>query len=92
VNLTDVLHLKQDAEEKIRDKFGRRSPKALILLTRLFEHPSVSIKETQEICSLSKKAARDMIDTFVEYGILKEITGNTRNRIFSFQPYVNLFK
>jgi Uncharacterized conserved protein len=90
--LTAVLKLKEGAEEKIRNNFGRRSPKALILLTRLFEYPSVTVKEAQEICSLSKKTAGYLIDEFVGNGILKEITGNTRNRIFSFQAYISLFQ
>lgn len=89
--LAHVLMLKKEMEELITAKTGRRSASALILLTKLFETPAVSIKEVQTICGLSKKAAGDLVDAFVEHEILSEITGNTRNRIFLFEWYVELF-
>ncbi|HTK25204.1 MAG TPA: Fic family protein [Pyrinomonadaceae bacterium] len=90
--LAAVLQLKKDVEEKIRGNFGRRGPSALLLLTNLFENPFVTVKETSEICGVGKMAAGHLIDQFVEHEILKEITGNTRHRIFSFQPYIDLFR
>ena len=40
---------------------------------------------------LSKKAANDLVQVFVEKGILTEITGQQRNRLFGFHEYVRLF-
>ena len=77
-------------EDTITAKMGRREASA-VLLTQLFETPAVSIKQVQAICGLSKKAAGDLVDVFVENEILGEITGNTRNRIFLFDGTSNSF-
>lgn len=89
--LGQVLRLKKDMEDLISATMGRRGVTALLLLTRLFETPAVTVKEVQVICGLSKKAAGDLTNAFVENGILAEVTGNTRNRIFLFERYVGLF-
>ena len=36
--------------------------------------------------------AAALIDDFVKLGILKEFTGQKRNRLFIFEEYVRLFK
>jgi len=89
--LNHVLMLKKEMEDLITAKMGRRGASALILLTQLFETPAVTVKEVQAICGLSKKAAGHLVDKFVENEILGEVTGNTRNRIFLFEWYVELF-
>ena len=90
--LGQVLRLKKDMEDLIAAKMGRRGASALILLTQLFETPFVTVKQVQGICGLSKKAAGDLVNAFVENEILGEVTGNTRNRIFMFEGYVELFR
>lgn len=42
-------------------------------------------------CNLSKKAAGELIEQFKKEGILKEQTGFSRNRIFTFSAYMDLF-
>ena len=39
----------------------------------------------------SYKAANDLVLDFVNEGILKEMTGRSRNRVFVFEQYLNLF-
>lgn len=89
--LTNILELKRETETKIVTKLGRRGTKGLVLLNELFRHPLVSIKDVETISSLSKKSAGNLVDAFVDNAILKEVTGNTRNRIFMFGPYLDLF-
>jgi hypothetical protein len=40
---------------------------------------------------LLEKAANDLVSAFVAAGILKEMTGKNRNRLFVFNEYVKLF-
>lgn len=89
--LSKVIKLKQTLESNIHDNWGRRSRSAMQLLNHLFTHPVITIKATQEVCNLSKKAAGDLIGTFEKAGILDEQTGKTRNRIFIFTSYLELF-
>jgi Fic family protein len=89
--LSKIIGLKQKIESNIRENFGRRSPNALKLLNELFLHPVITIKEAMQKCNLSKKTSGDLIEQFEREGILKEQTGFSRNRIFTFNDYLELF-
>jgi Fic family protein len=89
--LTNIMLLKADMEKTIHKDFGRRSASAIELMNALFKEPFVSVKQVEEICGLSKKAAGSLVGAFVEQHWLDEVTGLSRNRIFSFKPYLDLF-
>jgi len=90
--LSQIIELKQNVENNIHENWGKRTRSALQLLNQLFAHPVTSVKQTMEICNLSKKAAGDLIGSFEVANILIEQTGQSRNRIFTFVPYLNLFE
>lgn len=89
--LANVILLKTDTEKQIQSELGKRIKSGLLLHNYLLHQPLVSIKEVQEVCKLSPKAAGDLVDIFVEKKILKEFTGGVRNRIFIYEKYLNLF-
>jgi Fic family protein len=89
--LSRITSLKNDIETEITQNLGKRSHNAFILLNALFKNPAVTKKDAQEICNLSKKAANDLVNIFNEQGYLREITGNQRNQVFLFDPYIKLF-
>jgi Fic family protein len=90
--LTKVLELKQATEDKITSTMGRRATNGLVLLNTLFAHPFVAVKNVEEITGLSKKAANDLVQAFVANGVMEEMTGNSRNRLFVFNQYLDLFE
>jgi len=57
----------------------------------LFVNPATDVNKLIVIYNLSKKAANYLVADFVNAWILKEMTGQNRNRIFVFDKYVNLF-
>lgn len=89
--LSEIIELKKRLESEIHKSWGRRTQSALMLLNHLFTVPIVTIKDTERICSLSKKAAGDLIDSFEKHNILHELTGQSRNRVFIFNAYLDLF-
>lgn len=89
--LSKIILLKQEIESKIQEGWGRRSPNGTKLLNHLFIHPVINVKEAMQVCKLSKKTAGDLIEKFEKEGILKEQTGFSRNRIFTFSNYLELF-
>ncbi len=89
--LSNVLKLKSKQEEKINETFGRRSNSAIVLLNHLFKHPIVNVHEVQKVTKLSYKAANDLVNDFLKAKMLKEMTGQSRNRLFSFHEYLKLF-
>jgi len=90
--LSEILKLKERLENNLRDVAGRRTHSALTLLSHLFKGPVINVKHVEGICNLSTKAANDLVSLFVRQGILKEVSGKTRYRLFVFESYLNLFK
>jgi Fic family protein len=88
--LKDIFLLKEKIESEIYH-WRRRYNHAHQLLKFLFQNPVVKIKDVQRVTNLSKKAAGDLVNAFEEKNYISEITGNTRNKIFLFKPYTELF-
>src|SRR3989344_1448126 len=70
---------------------GKSSEKGMTLLNALYRTPIVRVKNVEKIVSLSNPNALSLVDKFVKLGILQELTGQKRNRIFSYKDYVSLF-
>jgi hypothetical protein len=60
-------------------------------LERLYQHPIVSVKHVQGWVRTTYPAANDLVARMVTSGILREYTGQARNRRFSYQSYIDLF-
>jgi len=89
--LSGVLQLKVDLERKIINDFGRKVTQATVLLHHLFKQPIVTVKDVETLTGLSFKAANDLVANFVTAEILKEMTGQSRNRLFVFHDYIHRF-
>ena len=89
--LSNIISLKAEHERIIQTQFGKRLKTGLLLHNYLLQQPLVTAKDVQQVCSLSKKAAGDLINGFIEKQMLQEYTGQTRNRIFAYEPYLDLF-
>lgn len=89
--LSNILELKAGIENKIATDFGKKGMNANLLLQYLFIKPVIHVKQVQEHLGISYKAANQLVSDFVEADILKEVTGNSRNRVFSFTGYIKLF-
>ncbi|GIW56284.1 MAG: hypothetical protein KatS3mg082_2688 [Nitrospiraceae bacterium] len=50
------------------------------------------VKKVQTITKTEFPAANQLVQRLVEFGVLKEITGQARNRQFRFVEYVRLFE
>jgi Fic family protein len=70
---------------------GRRAENARILLLHLYQRPVVSGKEVAQILGVTPRAANGLVSQFVDLGILEEVTGFQRNRLYSFRRYIRLF-
>jgi len=90
--LKSIVDLKADIEENKIPGFGKRSKHGRQLLIKLFSKPVLNVKDVQEFTGLSPKAAYDLVEAFIEAGILKESTGYQRNKVFIFEDYVRMFR
>jgi Fic family protein len=89
--LFSVLTLKAGTEAMIIKTFGRKSHNAAVLLQALLKKPVLNVQQATTITGLSYKSANNLITDFVKAGILKEMTGQSRNRVFVFEEYLDLF-
>lgn len=85
-----IIKLKAQVEHDITS-LGRKVATARILLQHLYTQPIIDMVDTTQLLQVNKTTALRMIDDFEKLGILKEITGYRRNRIFSFDKYLSLF-
>ena len=90
--LSEILVLKAQLENRITETFGKRSHKAALLLQYLFKKPIVHVNQVKEITNSSYKSANDLVSDYVNAGILKEMTGQNRNRVFVFDEYLKMFE
>ncbi len=89
--LKKIIDLKASIEKERILSLGTRSKHGMELLRHLFTKPLVTVKGTQKITGLSRKAASDLVGSFVDRKILFEITGYHRNRVFMFDEYMKMF-
>lgn len=68
-----------------------KSPKALKLLDSLFKQPLVSPKQIAEIVGCTHPTAVKLAKDLEARGWLQEVTGFDRNRLYRYQPYLELF-
>ena len=70
---------------------GRRAENARALLILLYKRPALTGKEISRLLGVTPRTANGLIDQFVGLGILEEMTGYQRNRVYIFRRYIRLF-
>ncbi|MEM9079516.1 MAG: Fic family protein [Verrucomicrobiota bacterium] len=86
-----ILKFQTEWEETIR-QWKSQSPAGLALFRHLFTQPWVNAQQVAEAAGVSSPTAYKLIERFVSNELLREITGAKRDRIFLFEPYLNLFR
>jgi Fic family protein len=61
------------------------------VLEHLYQRPIVSVNAVKTLLHITYPAANQLVDRLQSIDVLHEITGNTRNRVFRFDAYINLF-
>ncbi len=90
-SLSEIIRFKEDLENRIRSRYGRRATIGILLLHALLRNPFVKVEDVTQICNVSYKAANDLVKQMCDDKILVETTGQSRNRIFVFDAYLSLF-
>ena len=85
-----ILVLKQEMDSIIVG-FGKKAHNASKLIDLLYQKPIVSISDIVEPLAISKQTATLLIKEFESKGILKEITGYERNKLFTFKRYLDIY-
>lgn len=86
-----ILELRETHRQEITDALPRTAANGHRLLEYLFEKPIVSVNDVQQLIGTAYPAANDLVTRFNDLGILREFTGQVRNRKFNYQSFVELF-
>ena len=57
-----------------------------------FDHPIVTVATVREWLGVTQAGANNLVNRLTKVGLLREITGYSRNRRFRFDPYLRLFE
>lgn len=85
-----ILVLKQELDLVIVS-FGKKSQNAKALIDFLYQQPIISSTDIVEPLKISKPTANLLLNDFVEKGLLVEVTGLQRNKLYSFERYLKIF-
>lgn len=85
-----IVELREDCRSEVLAEFTSTTA-PLVLLDELFNRPIINVPTARDALTMSYVAANSLIGRFCDLGILVEITGNKRNRLFRFDRYVDLF-
>lgn len=84
-----LVTLFQQDEQKIQ-KVGRSTSTTLRVFRKLCERPLATLNQVCGQTGLSFPAAAKAMQTLEQLDIVREITGQRRNRIFAYQQYLNI--
>lgn len=88
-----ILALKERIEREVLPRFShRRQENAQQLMRNLYAQPVTDVKAVTSLLSTTTNTAASLINDLIEHGVLVEMTGGRRNRLFLFQEYLELFR
>lgn len=83
-----IFALREQNRAQVMEETGTNG---LRLLSELFRRPLVNVNLVARVVDVSFPTANRLVGRFEELGILKEVTGQRRSRMFRYDPYLRLF-
>jgi len=84
-----LLNLFEEDEQKIRG-VGRRASTALRVYQVFCKRPLITVNQVCERTRLSFPAVSKAVQELADLGVLREITGQRRNRVFAYDRYLTI--
>ena len=89
--LGKMMELRRETEKKIL-QLGARAERGREFLNLLCKNPIIWVGGVAKYFGITHPTANKLVNDFQSLGILKELTGNQRNRLFTFDEYFRLFE
>ena len=90
-SVRQILSLREEDRATIAAHLGGAAGNGHRVLEHLYEHPIVSVTQVEELIGTSYQAANQLVERLVQHGILREITGQARNRRFMYERFTSIF-
>ncbi len=86
----NVVEFTQGMENKIAN-LSVKYDNAKKVLELLYDEPILNRNKIAEKTNMKLTTVNGVVNAFLDAGIIKETTGYSRNQIFAFEDYINLF-
>lgn len=86
-----IVALREDQRNALVERLDGGAAKGLKLLESLYQRPHTSISEAAALLDTTFPTAQRLVEMLETLGILEEVTGQKRNRIYLHRPYIDLF-
>lgn len=86
-----ISQLRERDRKKIVASMGRAAGNGLAILESLYQKPILRVKDAQDNLGVTYAGASGLVKSLIELDILREVTGQKRNRRFIYMNYVALF-
>lgn len=77
-------------DRKNIEAIGKPSASTLIVHNYLQKHPITDAKKSVELCKITLPTANKSLHHLADLGIVKEITGKARNKVYVYQKYLDI--
>ncbi|HVH11963.1 MAG TPA: Fic family protein [Longimicrobium sp.] len=85
-----ILELRENHRLLVAARFGS-TPHAPRLLDFLYQQPIVNVRSAERHLGCTYATANKLVEQFTRAGILHEVTGARRNRLYRYTDYLSLF-
>jgi len=86
----NIMTMQKILSEKI-NTLGSRARDANKVIDDLYVNPIINVSRVEQLINKSNVSSYKLISDLNKIGVLQEITGGQRKRLYVFQEYVNLF-
>ena len=86
-----ILALREKHRGMVTERLGNAAGNGHRVLEHLYENPIVSVANVQRLIGKTYETANNLVARMTDCGILHELTGQARNRVFSYRDYIALF-
>ena len=86
-----IFALRERDRARISEALGRRSANALALHDYLFRLPVTTAKQVEDIVGVSQPTASALVRDLEQFGLIEEVSGRQRRRVYVYREYLDLF-
>ena len=86
-----IVALREHHRQEILETLGAAGGNGLRVIERMYGNPYISVRNVVDLLGVSYASANNLIAKLAEMGLLVELTGNARNRVFWYTAYSDLF-
>ena len=87
-----ILSLRERHRTLVTERLGRAAADGHRVLERLYRQPFVTVGGVQGVTGTYYPAASRLVARLVEIGLLEEITGDRRNRVYRYSSYMQVLE